>query len=194
MARIALIYVLLFAGLNLAFIIPSGERNDNKSGTSMITWSEAVPLTWRDFKGKAREWSGVSALTASAIEYSYDCFGDRIELNVKAVFIPEESWVKPDAKTDYILAHEQLHFDITEVYARKLRQKLSAEVRTCHDVWRIDRIADKIIDEWKAVQDQYDKDTHHSINRDLQDKWIARVAYELESYSGFTLELWTRNR
>src|SRR5699024_5538989 len=36
--------------------------------------------------------------------------------------IPSESWVKENKKSDYLLKHEQLYFDICELYARKIRK------------------------------------------------------------------------
>ena len=35
------------------------------------------------------------------------------------------SWVKPDKLQDGLLAHEQLHFDICELYARRMRDRFT---------------------------------------------------------------------
>ena len=142
-------------------------------------------LTWDDFKGKPNYKSHISALCASAIEYSYECSGPNITYEVNAIFIPKESWVQPDAKTEYILAHEHLHFNITELYARKLRKKLKEEIRSCRDSYKIERIAKGIIREWKAEQLAYDKDTHHSIKKDAQRRWDTKVARDLKRYAAF---------
>jgi hypothetical protein len=190
MQKVALTYLLIFAALNFAFIFPSGPNTYSAAASVMITWEDDEPLRWSDFKGKARNWGGISALTASAIEYAYDCYDGTLDLDVRAIFIPEESWVKTDAKTEYILAHEQLHFDITEIYARKLRRELSEKVTSCRDIWKIERIAGKLISEWKEVQQQYDKDTHHSINRELQERWEEKVEFDLEAYAGYSLSNW----
>src|SRR5690606_40361550 len=40
-------------------------------------------------------------------------------------FNPHLSWVVPASRNDYLLKHEQLHFDITELHARKLRRELA---------------------------------------------------------------------
>lgn len=181
MSRILIACLLLFAGLNVGFILPGSTRSSN---LEVIHW-ENRPLTWNDFRAKPSTATSISALTASAIEYSYSCRGGELEMRVQAVFIPDNSWVKSDAKTDYILAHEQLHFDITELYARKLRRELSEKVSGCYEVKKIDAIAERMLKEWKKVQEAYDQDTHHSIDKEEQYQWIARVRDELYEYADY---------
>jgi len=190
MTRIAIAYILIFAAVNFAFITPMELRHSKSDAPTLIDWEEQDPLTWNDFKGKAKDWGSVSALTASAIEYAYDCDKGKLNLSVKAIFIPEESWAKSDAKNEYILSHEQLHFDITEVYARKLRKELAARVNSCYEVRRIDGIARKVLDEWKVEQAKYDKDTGHSIHKDLQELWHKKIDRKLEYYADYSLENW----
>jgi len=188
MTRIALAYLLIFAALNFAFINPSETRSSSKSAPSLIQWEGQDQLTWSDFKGKAKNWGSVSALTASAIEYAYECDRGTIEVSVNAIFIPEESWAKTDAKNEYILSHEQLHFDITEVYARKLRKEIAAKVTSCYDIRKIDGIARKVLDDWKDEQSKYDRETGHSTKKDLQVMWEKKIERDLKTYSAYTLE------
>lgn len=50
------------------------------------------------------------------------------ELSFKAVLFPTRSWWNPDLppeKTTYVLQHEQIHFALMEIAARKLNKKLS---------------------------------------------------------------------
>lgn len=162
---------------------PSTLRFDDK--VTVIHWESSAFLSWDDFQGRPNYKSHVSALTASAIEYSYECKGHTITYDVNAIFIPEESWVQSDAKTEYILAHEHLHFNITEVFARKLRKALKEEVKSCRDTYKIDRIARNVIKEWKAVQEQYDRDTHHSINEEAQASWEKKVERDLLTYIAY---------
>ena len=193
MRKVVLTYLLIFAGLNMAFVMPSDLFSKKESKISEITtihWNESDPLSWHDFKGHAKNWTGVSALTASAIEYSYDCYKNKIDIDVTAIFIKEQSWVKNDAATDYILAHEQLHFDITEIHARKLRRELSKQVKDCNDTWKIEQIASKVIKDWKKIQHNYDQDTHHSVNREAQMIWEEKVAFDLNATANYTVDNW----
>ena len=156
----------------------------------MIGWHEQDQLAWSDFKGSVKNWGTVSALTASAIEYAYECEDGKLKITVKAIFIPEESWAKSEAQNQYILAHEQLHFDITEIHARKLRKELASKVSSCYDMRKIEGIAKNVIEAWKLEQTRYDKDTGHSTRREVQEQWSEKVRQELESYSAYTLENW----
>ena len=190
MHRTALTYLIIFTAVNFAFVTPSGLLQHKDSSPSIIDWAETEPLSWHDFKGNVISGRGISALTASAIEYSYECSGQHIDLSIKAIFIPEESWVKEDAKTEYILSHEQLHFDITEVYARKMRKELVRKVIRCSDARKIEPIAQQIIKEWKFQQKQYDIETRHSIKKDVQQLWNEKVEYELNASADYTSENW----
>ncbi|HSP39953.1 MAG TPA: hypothetical protein VLN46_00870, partial [Gillisia sp.] len=97
-----------------------------------IFW-EQDGLTWEDFKALPNEESKFDANTNAGLSFSWgvkNTNGD-IELTyeVTSYFNPKLSWVKIDSDNDYLLKHEQLHFDITELHARKLRKKL-AEVNS----------------------------------------------------------------
>ena len=47
------------------------------------------------------------------------------DAKVYAHFYPDKSWVIKEQSSEHILNHEQLHFDITELHARKFRKQLS---------------------------------------------------------------------
>lgn len=185
MKSIIIVCVILFAGLNFAFVFPKVENTDFKD--QVIHWEESNPLSWNNFIGRTKSGSSISALTASAIEYAYECKGNSIDVTVKAIFIPEESWVKADAMNDYVLGHEQLHFDITEIYARKLRKELESKLTTCRDISRIESIASVVIKEWKKEQAKYDADSRHSMDKELQALWEEKVFNDLELYKDYAL-------
>src|SRR5579871_6965376 len=87
-----------------------------------IAWDSATRLTWADFRGKADNNSSFSASTASGIVYKFSMDGEGYSDSITAVFYPNESWVR--IRDDKYLIHEQGHFDITEIFARKLRKRL----------------------------------------------------------------------
>ena len=95
-----------------------------------ITWSESYKLSWQDFKGPILSNTDAVATTASGITFSYSIkrSSDRImgfQSNIHAHFYPEKSWYKPNDADAHILAHEQFHFNITELFARKFRDRVS---------------------------------------------------------------------
>lgn len=62
--------------------------------------------------------------------YGQLCFFGRIDhLAFEAVMIPERSWwnpAMPPAATAYVLQHEQIHFALTEIAARRLTRETAA--------------------------------------------------------------------
>gem|GEM_PF-6316406 len=58
--------------------------------------------------------TGFVASTSSEIVYSCkEVNGDKnIKINVSCNFYPQKSWYSKNDATDYILKHEQTHFDI----------------------------------------------------------------------------------
>jgi hypothetical protein len=62
--------------------------------------------------------------------------GSAFEYRVVAAFRPDHSWVRPEilkrpADSARALRHEQTHFDLTEVHARRLRRYFMELVAPC---------------------------------------------------------------
>ena len=149
----------------------------------IIMWSEK-PLTWNDFKGSPAPGKDFHASANTGISYSWSAkiTGGEIDLHytVKAFFYPENSWVIE--KNDRLLAHEQLHFDISEFHARLLRKKLKEfEPQGQKDLKETLRsIYETIETERKQMQEQYDADTRHGSYVETQEQWEQRMPIALE--------------
>lgn len=155
-----------------------------------MTWQEH-PLTWNDFKGTPETGNPFDANTNSGISYSWS-----LKLSVKETdflysvetyFYPDLSWVIPDKKSNDLLAHEQLHFDITELHARKLRKamrnyKLPEQEKIKEELKKIYR---DIEYSRTQMQERYDLETDHSQNVQAQQKWKNFIKSELEKLKVF---------
>lgn len=97
---------------------------------------------------------------------------------VGAYFLRDSSWAKvKDAK---ILTHEQGHFNITELYARKIRRDLTMKkIRKEGFSNKFDEIVEKYRRESNLCQDLYDAETEHHLNEEAQIKWNYRIKKEL---------------
>ena len=78
--------------------------------------------------------------------------------------------------SDYHLEHEQHHFDITMLGA----ERFCAAIREAHftvDNYRdlISDIFDKTFDENAQLQETYDNQTEHSINKEIQYAWNKKI-------------------
>ena len=95
-----------------------------------IQWNASKKLSWSDFKGPVQIDADAVAVTASGITFSYavrqtDGRFTSFDGQVDAFFYPEKSWYIKEKGNDHILAHEQLHFDITELHARLFRYQMA---------------------------------------------------------------------
>src|SRR5690349_245804 len=83
----------------------------------LITWSEKNKLTWADYKGKPQPNADAAASTATYLGIEYNFGNKGFDYKITCSFSKTRSWGLH--KTDYILAHEQGHFDIAELFARR---------------------------------------------------------------------------
>ncbi|WP_400079280.1 hypothetical protein [Winogradskyella sp. R77965] len=152
---------------------------------NQILWSPERKLTWNDFKGKPdkKNYPNTLALTNSGFGYES---GINLLKNgkifVQSVFNTKESWVVPKGKNDYVLRHEQIHFDITEIYSRKLRKELADAKVTSDNLVTAKIIFDKVFNELQKRQDKYDRETKYGDKEETQENWEAIVEIELAKY------------
>ncbi len=150
-----------------------------------IIWHEARKLAIRDFKGSTEK-RPFQAATVSSFQY----FTERNPLNAQFVLKAESlfycpgSYFKPSENDSLILAHEQLHFDITEIYARKFVKKV-AETVSNHTtlINEHEKIAKEVFEELQLKQDEYDSEVYADISK--QPKWNAWVAAELQALADY---------
>ena len=152
----------------------------------IIYWSEDQPLTWEDFAGKPIDnHHDFSALTSSGIVHYKGCKNGKIIYKVRAYFERNESWVKTEGRTDYHLSHEQIHFDITELYARKLRKELASRNFVCGQEEQFETFISNFQENWGVEQQNYDIHTKHSLEHDHQKSWYHRIKMELSLLKEF---------
>lgn len=149
-----------------------------------IPWDASRKLTWEDFKGSVPAGSVPAATTASGISYQYSAnlihHEVQLDFEVSAFFYPNESWYKPTICDTHILQHEQLHFDISELFARRMRMKLRNTSFTENVKAEIRKIYQETLKELEALQDEYDWETNFSRNPEAQERWNARIKDALE--------------
>jgi len=177
---IAVFSTLLIIGL-FAF-----QNNDTPSTetdkTSTIRWCAGQQLEWRDFKGKPDTRTNHQARTNYEVGFDINIENGKVEFVVTCNFARHKSWVKkPAVGNDYLLRHEQLHFDLAEVYARKMRKQFAEANITIRN---LQEKSNKIYQaNWKALvemQKEYDHDTDHSINETEQAKWDKKITQMLQ--------------
>lgn len=163
------------------------QSNDLK-----ITWNEEARLTWDDFQGVPLEETPFHANTNTGLSYSWGLKGTsqsmELEYHVETFFYPELSWVQSDSKNDHLLKHEQLHFDISELHARKLRKLLAnvdASKLNKDSKEYLNKLYQKVDKERSAMQNTFDKESDHSLNVEAELRWQQFVKQELDKFQAY---------
>jgi len=170
--------LLLLSCINTSF------KQDDKE--EVIVWQKNRKLTWNDYQGKQQKRFAAASTVYSMYRHVYKNADGSIIASIKAYFYPKDSW-KSNYIDDALLAHEQKHFDIVELYARKLRKQLmQIKVRDEEDARQKLDSLHKIIDaEMDAYQDKYDEKTNYSMAHDKQVAWIKEIDAAIEKLSAY---------
>jgi len=154
-------------------------------GQEKMQWFANVPLTWDDFKGQPQSGSYV-ATTNSGISFSYAIQKKNnqysVTYTIESFFYPYGSWYQKDKVTPQVLKHEQTHFDITELHARKFRKRMEAISTERNPKREIQNLFNTIEKERKEMQEKFDLETNHSINKEEEKAWENYVQKQLELY------------
>ncbi|MGM0932436.1 MAG: DUF922 domain-containing protein [Bacteroidota bacterium] len=148
-----------------------------------IEWMEGQKLTWADFKGTPKQGVAYEANTNSGISFSWNYSTESgqpvLKYEVVTNFFPQLSWVKEQEEDEYLLGHEQLHFDISELHARKLRKAID-EYEPGKNIRRdLNRLYESIEKDRVAMQNLFDAETIHSTNKEAEAVWRKLVKKEL---------------
>src|SRR6476661_1168751 len=125
-----LILALNFSGkpapvLTIKTVSPRIEKisSPKEENEEFIPWTFSRRLEWEDFLCAPKNYSDAVASTSTSLGIAYQVEDGQLTYSISCNFSKHKSWGL--LKTEYILAHEQGHFDITEIFARKLYKALS---------------------------------------------------------------------
>lgn len=165
----------------LALLLMIMQQTTVSASDSLVYWGRR--LNFSDFQSLSNYNEIESAVSYVGFECNYDYDTDlgKFDFQVKAFFNPKKSWIKD--KDSSSLIHEQIHFDIAELFARRLCTELS----NIKIDYNIDKKIDSLIKHYselmKAYQALYDKKTLSGANLSEQKKWLKRISNELDSIS-----------
>lgn len=140
----------------------------------------------QDFKAKRSAYGNkVPAYVTTTIFLYQQEVNGQLVFNVEAIMLKSKSYMKEE--TPYSLRHEQLHFDICELFARKLRQKIAQKdfARVKDIVGEIQKMYNKVTEEWRREEEKYDNDTQHGINAAKQQIWNDNIAKQLKDFEAY---------
>ena len=168
-----------------AFIFPLlllSQREED-----LIKWNENRKLTWDDFKAAPLKMGSTAAMTTTHLGFSYNFANGKITYKIDCWFEKNKSWGL--VKNDWILKHEQGHFDIAEIFARQLYRSVS-EYQYNKTTFQKDLTAiyKSVVEGKEKFQQQYDDETDYSRNKTKQEEWLKKIESELKqnkSWAGY---------
>jgi hypothetical protein len=169
--------MLLFSFL---FLLVQNFSSFTHAEKDSINWRTRRELNWTDFKATPVESAPNAALTSTSILLSYAYDKKSVTFQLKCVFHPEKSWVR--VNSPHILAHEQGHFDISQLFTRKLFKSLSEYDFKPGSVDKdVKTIYQQVATEQSAYQELYDQETNYSRNKEVQLSWQEKIETELRA-------------
>ena len=151
-------------------IAPATREEDEE----FIPWIPDRRLNWDDFLCEPKRNTDAVASTSTSLGIAYQLKNNKLTYQLTCNFSKVRSWGL--VKTPYILAHEQAHFDITEIFARRLHQALqNYKVNKTTFQQDINRIYENVVNSKEAFQKLYDSQTDHSRHKGRQQDWLERI-------------------
>jgi predicted secreted Zn-dependent protease len=152
--------------------------------SNLIPWNATRKLSWDDFKASPDPSSGNAALTSSTINIEFGYDDDDLTYNIRCSFDKSRSWVR--IRNNDVLTHEQGHFDIAEVYARRLHKAMKEYRFNAKTVSQdVNGIYENMMNLHRQAQTLYDKETDYSRNKVTQEDWLKKITQQLADLKSF---------
>ncbi len=167
-----------------------------QENTREVVWNQINGLTTDDFqrnlanvpkkqKVGRNTYAQLEGYIYCGIKFSYEQKGNNLKYEIYSFMEPSQSWIS-DKSNVGTLEHEQAHFNISEIYARKLKYDLRNE-------WNLKRAKKKYKQMFKSLlkkQADFDKDHHGEVGVERKwEIWIADQLRELNQYADKSLNL-----
>lgn len=156
------------------------------SAQDKFSWDENRRLAWDDFQSKDIPVSSKAAATTfCGISYLLNSSTKKFtarQVKIESFFVPSKSWAHIDHKTDFVLMHEQSHFDIAELFARRFRKLISDKIM---DAKILQNYYTRIYDDYKDYQQDYETVTSHGRIREKQLEYTEEINAEIEELADF---------
>jgi hypothetical protein len=158
-----------------------------------ICWCDNYKLRWSDFKSeppKGAEWSATTFALLNIDGYKK---GGIPNYQVTNYFLKLKSWSNDTVSTT-LLDHERLHFDIAEVFARKIRLAVESLRKKGEMKMEIyDSTIQQILNARRILSATYDEETSHGLRTSKQQEWSTKIQKELNVLSKYATKCPTNN-
>ncbi len=161
------------ATLFFFYVLSVTTAQSQSSAANLVKWDASRKINWNHFSVK----DGSDRFAAECYTFfkaSFYLENDSVFCEVITYLNTDSSWRKPSLKAGdgYNINHEQVHFDITEIFARKVRQELMENSVNEQQVKKIYQDNSKAC---RLFQERYDSETRHSLDKKKQAEWNAKI-------------------
>jgi len=179
------------------FILSAQVEYENDT---ILIWNKERKINWDDFKSETKSDALKYQDALAYVNLSIKFYPSELscknvnQIKILAQMNKRTSWVGAKTFSNELLNHEQTHFDIAELYARKIRKAIAdfLSINNCS----LSSIADifyRIEKEHWAIQFLYDEEVRvcddESVilcfNLETQKEWDIKIAKELEGLKDY---------
>lgn len=176
-------FIILIFFLCLSCTLAFSQTAD--STQNYLFWSEDYRLVWTDFDEFPDRKSEHGALSIVGHLCEFEMDNVSYKAIIRTYFDRNNSWARN--WVPILLAHEQGHFDLAEVYARKFRKRVLAEMKgRTLTVKRFEELNSEIDQALKKAHNVYDEATNYSLNYGSQMQWNKKITQWLTDYADYS--------
>lgn len=156
-----------------------------------IVWKEDQKLIWDQFRSPVNRKNNPDVVAYTHCGWEYSVIKSTnpkspVTIEITTIFNEDKSWKDVNRINDYVLVHEQKHFDIAEIFARKLRKEVADRIKNSGEYDKsFKAIYNAVSTDYRNFQISYDKDTQHGINKEKQAEYNARISEELDNLKSY---------
>jgi len=151
------------------------------SGSNIICYiPPGNKLVINDFRGVPAEGNAAVAITSSGFSFKAgfknSASKTSLIITVFCNFDKSLSWMKENGKNDYILTHEQHHFDIAYLSTLAFMQKLKhTDFTVANYQEKLQAIYTTAMEDMEQLQHQYDSETQNGQLKEIQLAWNKKI-------------------
>lgn len=150
-------------------------------------WDKEEKLTWNDFTLASKDTCSFAEDALISVLIKYKSFNNpQFGFSVVAAIDKKTSWTIDTVSKD-LLEHEQYHFNLCELYARKIRVIYDSMLKTNNtNLLKYREVFERLDEAHFLEQSRYDVETNHGADKSEQKRWEAYIEEELMFLDTYT--------
>ncbi len=155
----------------------------------VIIWSKSRLLTWNDFEkiGYGDGENNNKAISVIELSFIPVYYTDKtFSFEVVSYFVRKHSKTTTICN-ELLLNHEQYHFNIAELLARKFREHQHGLGKKNLSRYEYDLLINWFKKVYQSYQDNYDRETKHGASSTDQKNWEKKIDVALQDLENYKL-------